>query len=97
MREASRPTNVRWRVFSLIAAASFVAYVLRGSISIATADGYSVIGGGDTVTAATKYVDLRDISYVCTAGGAMVRFLSGKKLPLMVAMDNAYARGKQTN
>ena len=36
MREARRPTNVRWRVFSLIAAASFVAYVLRGSISIAT-------------------------------------------------------------
>jgi phosphoglycerate kinase len=65
--------------------------------AIAAADGYSVIGGGDTVTAATKYVDLNDISYVCTAGGAMVRFLSGKKLPLMVAMDNAYARDRQTD
>ncbi len=65
--------------------------------SIAAAEGYSVIGGGDTVTAAAKYVDLNDINYVCTAGGAMVRFLSGKKLPLMVAMDNAYARGKQTD
>ena len=60
--------------------------------AIAAADGYSVIGGGDTVTAATKYVDLGDISYVCTAGGAMVRYLSGNKLPLMVAMDNAHAR-----
>ncbi len=65
--------------------------------AIAAAEGYSVIGGGDTVTAAAKYVDLNDINYVCTAGGAMVRFLSGKKLPLMVAMDNAYARGKQTD
>ncbi len=65
--------------------------------AIAAADGYSVIGGGDTVTAAAKYVDLNDINYVCTAGGAMVRFLSGKKLPLMVAMDNAHARGKQTD
>lgn len=65
--------------------------------AIAAADGYSVIGGGDTVTAATKYVDLDDISYVCTAGGAMVRYLSGKKLPLMVAMDNAYARDRQTD
>jgi phosphoglycerate kinase len=65
--------------------------------AIAAADGYSVIGGGDTVTAATKYVDLNDISYVCTAGGAMVRYLSGKKLPLMIAMDNAYARDRQTD
>ena len=32
----TRPTNIRWRVFLLIAAASFAAYVLRGSISIAT-------------------------------------------------------------
>jgi phosphoglycerate kinase len=65
--------------------------------AIAAADGYSVIGGGDTVTAAAKYVDLNDINYVCTAGGAMVRYLSGMKLALMVAMDNAYARGKKTD
>ena len=65
--------------------------------AIAAADGFSVIGGGDTVTAATKYVDLNNISYVCTAGGAMVRYLSGKKLPLIVAMEDAYARDRQTN
>ncbi len=60
--------------------------------AIAAADGYSVIGGGDTVTAATKYVDLDRIDYVCTAGGAMVRFLSGKKLALIEAMEKAYKR-----
>ncbi|MCP4178730.1 MAG: phosphoglycerate kinase, partial [bacterium] len=58
--------------------------------SIAKAKGYSVIGGGDTVSAAAKFVDLEDIDYVCTAGGAMVRFLSGKKLPLIEAMEKAY-------
>jgi len=57
--------------------------------AIAAADGYSVIGGGDTVTAAAQYVDLNDINYVCTAGGAMVRFLSGKKLPLIEAMETS--------
>lgn len=57
--------------------------------AIAAADGYSVIGGGDTVTAATKFIDLGDIDYVCTAGGAMVRYLSGKKLPLIAAMEKA--------
>ncbi len=60
--------------------------------AIANTDGYSVIGGGDTVTAATKYANLNEINYVCTAGGAMVRYLSGKKLPLMEAMEKAYQR-----
>lgn len=57
--------------------------------AIADAQGYSVIGGGDTVTAAAKFIDLDKISYVCTAGGAMVRFLSGKKLPLIEAMTSS--------
>lgn len=60
--------------------------------SIASAPGYSVIGGGDTVSAASRFIDLKDINYVCTAGGAMVRFLSGKKLPLIEAMEAAYER-----
>ena len=57
--------------------------------AVAAADGYSVIGGGDTVSAAARFVDLNDVDYVCTAGGAMVRFLSGKRLPLIEAMLNA--------
>ena len=57
--------------------------------AIAAAEGYSVIGGGDTVTAASRFADLNKINYVCTAGGAMVRYLSGKKLPLMVTMEKA--------
>jgi phosphoglycerate kinase len=60
--------------------------------AIANSQGYSVIGGGDSVTAATKYVDLEKIDYICTAGGAMVRFLSGDKLPLIEAMEKACLR-----
>ena len=59
--------------------------------TIAAAKGYTVIGGGDTVTAAARYVDLERINYVCTAGGAMVRYLSGKTLPLLAAMERASA------
>jgi phosphoglycerate kinase len=58
--------------------------------AIAEADGYSVIGGGDTVSAAQHFIDTSRINYVCTAGGAMVRFLSGVKMPLIEAMKNAY-------
>ncbi|MBF7096742.1 phosphoglycerate kinase [Alkalibacter sp. M17DMB] len=55
--------------------------------AVSNAKGYSVIGGGDTVNAASRYIDLNNINYVCTAGGAMVRFLSGKKMPLLKAME----------
>ncbi|MCX5773119.1 MAG: phosphoglycerate kinase [Fusobacteria bacterium] len=58
--------------------------------AISRSSAYSVIGGGDTVTAATKFIDLNTLGYVCTAGGAMVRYLTGKKLPLIEAMEKAY-------
>ena len=60
--------------------------------AIAEANGYSVIGGGDTVSAAQRFIDSNKINYVCTAGGAMVQFLSGAKLPLIEAMRNACKR-----
>lgn len=62
--------------------------------AIASAKGYSVIGGGDTVSAGQKFIDLKEINYVCTAGGAMVQFLSGKQLPLIKAMKKACAKKK---
>jgi phosphoglycerate kinase len=60
--------------------------------AIAESNGYSVIGGGDTVSAAQRFIDLSKINYVCTAGGAMVRFLSGVKMPLIEAMKESYER-----
>ena len=63
--------------------------------AIADSSGYSVIGGGDTVNSATMFIDIAQISYVCTAGGALIRFMSGKKLPLVDAMEKAYERSKE--
>lgn len=59
---------------------------------VAKAKGYSVIGGGDSVSAAHKFIDVDKINYICTGGGAMVRFLSGIKLPLIEAMEKAYKK-----
>ena len=56
--------------------------------------GYSVIGGGDTVASVTCLGDLSKIGYVCTGGGALIRFLSGVRLPLVEAMEKAYDRWK---
>ncbi len=60
--------------------------------AIAATNGYSVIGGGDTVSAAGRFIDLDKINYVCTAGGAMVRFLSGVKMPLIEAMTKVFEK-----
>ena len=59
---------------------------------ISDARGYSVIGGGDTIASAARLGDLSKISYVCTGGGALIRFLSGMKLPLVEAMKKARKR-----
>lgn len=58
--------------------------------AVADAPGYSVIGGGDTVSAAQRFIGMDRLNYVCTAGGAMVQFLSGKEMPLIKAMRRAY-------
>lgn len=59
---------------------------------IGEARGYSVIGGGDTVASAVRLGDLSKINHVCTGGGALIQFLSGKKLPLVEAMKKARKR-----
>ncbi|MDD4083416.1 MAG: phosphoglycerate kinase [Sphaerochaetaceae bacterium] len=56
--------------------------------SISHAEAFTCIGGGDSVNALMKFTDPKDYNYICTAGGAMVRFLSGKQLPLITAMKN---------
>lgn len=58
-------------------------------IAISNSKGFSVIGGGDSVSATMKFTDYKKMDYICTAGGAMVRYLSGKKLPLITAMENS--------
>jgi phosphoglycerate kinase len=60
--------------------------------AVAAASGYSVIGGGDSVAAGAKFGVLEDMSYVCTSGGGMVRFLSGQELPVVTSLRRAAAR-----
>lgn len=62
--------------------------------AIATSPGYSVVGGGDSVNAAASLVEDHHtrFGYICTAGGAMVRFLSGIELPLLRALKKAYRK-----
>ena len=64
-------------------------------LAAAASKAYSVVGGGDSVSAAGRFTKPDDFSYICTAGGAMVRFVSGKKLPLIEAMEKAAERSAE--
>jgi len=60
--------------------------------AVAASKAFSLVGGGHTV-AATKELGLTDkISYVSTAGGALIEFLMGEALPGVVALEKAAAR-----
>ena len=57
--------------------------------AMARTEGYTLIGGGDSVTATEKYGLKDKMSYICTAGGALIRFVSGEELPVVKALRHA--------
>jgi phosphoglycerate kinase len=68
--------------------------------AMAGSPAFTVIGGGDSIAAARKFGVLgpragpggEAFSYVCTAGGGLVRFLAGEPLPVINALAEAAAR-----
>jgi len=59
---------------------------------ISTSKAFSLVGGGHTI-AAVEELGLADkMSYISTAGGALIEFLMGEKLPGVVALEEAASR-----
>ena len=54
--------------------------------ALADTEGFTVVGGGDSITATEKYGMTDRMGYICTGGGALIRFLSGEELPVVKAL-----------
>ncbi len=54
--------------------------------ALGESNAYTVVGGGDSITATNKYDMAEKISYICTGGGALIRFLTGEELPVVKAL-----------
>jgi len=60
--------------------------------ALAGSKAFSLVGGGHTVAAVEELGLASKMSYVSTAGGALIEFLMGKQLPGVVALEESAAR-----
>ncbi len=60
--------------------------------AIANSKGFSLAGGGNTIAAFNEYGLSKKVGYISTAGGALIEFLMGKKLPGVVALETAVSK-----
>jgi phosphoglycerate kinase len=59
---------------------------------VAGSKAFSLVGGGHTVAAVEELGLAEKMSYISTAGGALIEFLMGKQLPGVVALEKAAER-----
>lgn len=54
--------------------------------ALADTSAHTVLGGGDSIAATEKYGLTDKMGYICTGGGALIRFLTGEELPVVRAL-----------
>jgi phosphoglycerate kinase len=57
--------------------------------AVAESEAFSLVGGGHTVAAVKQFGLQKQMGYISTAGGALIEFLMGEKLPGVAALESA--------
>ncbi len=88
----SRVKTVVWNgpmgIFEIDEFTKGTAHVARSVADATTKGVVSIVGGGDTIAALSKYGLRDEVTHVSTGGGATLQFLEGKKLPGIEALKD---------
>tara|TARA_B100000795_G_scaffold267608_1_gene252828 strand:- start:1586 stop:2776 length:1191 start_codon:yes stop_codon:yes gene_type:complete len=74
-------------VFEMDKFAEGTKFVANAIADATTRGAFSLVGGGDSVTAVKKFNMQDKVSYLSTGGGAMLEYLEGKELPGVKAIN----------
>ena len=91
--EVAKAHTVLWNgpmgVFEFPAFAKGTRGVMDAVVAATSSGATSIIGGGDTASAALSFGLADKLSFVSTGGGASLELLEGKTLPGVAALDQA--------